>query len=223
VRAASASLFVRGGLRASVSLNSNDPWGNKAPPPLAPAEHLSESRPARWPTRSCCQRASTAPPNVRWARPTEPYFQGDYRFLLVSTSRPKYFRIRVHVHASVVVCSNSRCCRLPIENGIAVCATGYWRLVARRGTALRQRQRSSTDEQRDDRKCFHAGHFYLQCLAALTLVQNRKPRCRRQVDVSTSDPRAAVVDANRDASAVANAYLGAEWQPAMGSCHCCTI
>jgi hypothetical protein len=43
-------------MRASVSLNSNDPGGNKAPPPLAPAEHLSESRPARWPTRSCCQR-----------------------------------------------------------------------------------------------------------------------------------------------------------------------
>jgi hypothetical protein len=47
--------------------------------------------------------------------------------------------------------------------------------------------------------------------------------CWRQVDVSTSDPRAAVVDANRDASAVANAYLGADRQPAMGSCHCCTI
>jgi hypothetical protein len=69
----------------------------------------------------------------------------------------------MHVHASVVVCSvNSRCCRLPIENGIAVCATGYWRLAASRETVLRQRQRSSTDEQRDDRKSFHAGHFHLQ-------------------------------------------------------------
>ena len=43
--------------------------------------------------------------------------------------------------------------------------------------------------------------------------------CWGQVDVSTSNPRAAVVDANRDASAVTNADLGAERQSAMGGCH----
>ena len=46
---------------------------------------------------------------------------------------------------------------------------------------------------------------------------------RRQVDVSTSNPRTAVVDANCDASAVANANLSAERQPAMGGGHCRTI
>jgi hypothetical protein len=98
-----------------------------------------------------------APPDVHRAWPTEPYFQQDYRFLLVSASRPKYFRIRLHVHASVVVCPGSRCCRLPIENGIAVCATGNWRLAAGRETVLRQRQRSSTREQHGDHNCesFH--------------------------------------------------------------------
>ena len=47
--------------------------------------------------------------------------------------------------------------------------------------------------------------------------------CRRQVDVSTSNPRTAVVDANYDASAMANANLSAEWKPAMSGCHCRTI
>jgi hypothetical protein len=38
-------------------------------------------------------------------------------------------------------------------------ATSYSRFTARRGTILRHRQRSATDEQRDDRETFHGGHF----------------------------------------------------------------
>jgi hypothetical protein len=167
VRAASAALFVRGGGNACVGVL--EPvmtlGGNKAPPRLRwrLQNTFLKSRPTRWPTRSCCQlgvhSAAGCTPGVAYGAV---FSAGDYRFLLVSASRPKYFRIRLHVHASVVVCPGSRCCRLPVENGIAVCATGNWRLAAGRETVLRQRQRSSTREQHGDHNCksFHGSHVH---------------------------------------------------------------
>jgi hypothetical protein len=77
-----------------------------------------------------------------------------------------------HVHASVVsrrVMGRSSGC-IPVDrrgrgySGVARSAAGYRRIAAR-GRALRHCQRSATDEQRDDRKTFHAGHFHLQCLS----------------------------------------------------------
>jgi len=47
--------------------------------------------------------------------------------------------------------------------------------------------------------------------------------CRRQVDIAAANPRTAVIDANGDASAMANPNLSAEREAAMGGCHCCTI
>ena len=43
--------------------------------------------------------------------------------------------------------------------------------------------------------------------------------CWGQVDVSASNPWAAVVDTDRDTSAMTNANLGADRQSAMGGCH----
>jgi hypothetical protein len=77
-----------------------------------------------------------------------------------------------HVHAFVVsrrVMRRGSGCS-PVDrrrggySGVARSAAGH-RRVAARGWALRHCQRSATDEQRDDRKSFHAGHFHLQCLS----------------------------------------------------------
>jgi len=47
--------------------------------------------------------------------------------------------------------------------------------------------------------------------------------CWRQVDVSTSNPRTAIVDADCDASAVANANVSTKRQSAVSGCQCRTI
>jgi hypothetical protein len=44
----------------------------------------------------------------------------------------------------------------------------YRRLAAGRRTALRHRQRSAADKQRDYRKTFHGSHFHLQLLEQLS-------------------------------------------------------
>ena len=72
-----------------------------------------------------------------------------------------------HVHASVLsrrVMRRSWGCS-PVDrrrrgySGIARSVTGYWRFAASCRAALCHCQRSATDEQRDDPKCFHTGHF----------------------------------------------------------------
>jgi hypothetical protein len=64
----------------------------------------------------------------------------------------------LHVYSAV----EERMMKWP--NGLPGCswitsgAAAYRRLTAGCGTVLRHRQRSATDEQRDDRETFHCGH-----------------------------------------------------------------
>jgi hypothetical protein len=77
-------------------------------------------------------------------------------------------RSRLHVHPAVQERMMKRPKVLSGRGWITSGATGYSRFTARCGTILRHRQRSATDEQRDDRETFNGGHFFTSMLEPLS-------------------------------------------------------